>query len=433
MRSSPVPYTQKLAEIEAILSETGNLSVLLIDLAPISQVERDYGTEAFTKVLSSATELVRQLRGTVVRSEDILATTEKGDDAIVIFLSPRRSVELARISEIQNIAKRIEIHLHKKLARRASPFVRQPSKVTVGYAFSLKNPLIQPARLVARLVQDARDCVRFQRLKRQFENRLQLQEILINEEVRTFFQPIVDIRDETILGYEALSRGPKDSPLQSPLQLFETAAESDLVFELDRLCRRAAFENVKGISPHQKIFVNIMPSALYDPDFQGSNLIGLLDSLELAPSQVVFELTEKFAIENYSLFADAIHDFTQMGFAFAVDDIGAGHSGLEKIAHLSPQYLKFDMDLIRDIDTSFVRREIVTALKNLGEKMDSTIIAEGIERKEELETLVGLGVPYGQGYLLGRPEPKFSAQAKEEAEQSPSSAVPIGQIKLLSH
>jgi EAL domain-containing protein (putative c-di-GMP-specific phosphodiesterase class I) len=91
------------------------------------------------------------------------------------------------------------------------------------------------------------------------------------------------------------------------------------------------------------------------------------------------------------------------------------------------------MDLIRDIDTSFVRREIVTALKNLGEKMDSTIIAEGIERKEELETLVGLGVPYGQGYLLGRPEPKFSAQAKEEAEQSPSSAVPIGQIKLLSH
>jgi EAL domain-containing protein (putative c-di-GMP-specific phosphodiesterase class I) len=175
-----------------------------------------------------------------------------------------------------------------------------------------------------------------------------------------------------------------------------------------------------------------MPSALYDPDFQGSNLIGLLDSLELAPNQVVFELTEKFAIENYSLFADAIHDFTQMGFAFAVDDIGAGHSGLEKIAHLSPQYLKFDMDLIRDIDTSFVRREIVTALKNLGEKMDSTIIAEGIERKEELETLVGLGVPYGQGYLLGRPEPKFSALAKEEAEQSPSSGVPIGQIKLLS-
>jgi EAL domain-containing protein (putative c-di-GMP-specific phosphodiesterase class I) len=285
-----------------------------------------------------------------------------------------------------------------------------------------------PARLIARLVQDARECVRFLRLKRQFENRFQLQEILINEEVRTMYQSIVDMNDETVLGYEALSRGPENSSLQSPLHLFDTAAESDLVFELDRLCRRRAFENVKGIKPHEKVFVNIMPSALYDPDFQGSNLIGLLDNLELSPGQVVFELTEKYAIENYSLFADAIRNFTQMGFAFAVDDIGAGHSGLEKIAHLNPQYLKFDMDLIRDIDTSFVRREIMTALKVLADKMESTMIAEGIERREELETLLSLGVQYGQGYLFGRPAPRFRSQAAGEGEQSESSGVALAQI-----
>jgi EAL domain-containing protein (putative c-di-GMP-specific phosphodiesterase class I) len=278
------------------------------------------------------------------------------------------------------------------------------------------------------LVHDARDCVHFLRLKRQFENRFQLQEILINENVRTFFQPIVDMNDENVWGYEALSRGPENSPLQSPLYLFDTAAESDLVYELDGLCRRKAFENVRGLQSHEKIFVNIMPSALYDPDFQGSNLIGLLDNLGIAPGQVIFEVTEKYVIENYSLFADAIRNFTQMGFAFAVDDIGAGHSGLEKIAHLNPQYLKFDMDLIRDIDTSFVRREIMTALKKLADNMESTIIAEGIERKEELETLLTLGVQYGQGYLFGRPTPQFGSQSRSEGKKSTSSGVALAQI-----
>ena len=131
-----------------------------------------------------------------------------------------------------------------------------------------------------------------------------------------------------MLGYEALSRGPEGSALASPANLFETAVESDLGFELDRLCRHRALMNARGLPDANKLFVNVMPSALYDPDFQGSNLISLLDELGLSPKQVVIELTEKYAIENYSMFVDAIRNFTQMGFAIAVDDIGAGHSGL---------------------------------------------------------------------------------------------------------
>jgi len=92
-----------------------------------------------------------------------------------------------------------------------------------------------------------------------------------------------------------------------------------------------------------------------------------------------------------------------MGFSIAVDDIGAGYSGLEKIAHLNPRYLKFDMQLVRDIDESNVKREMARALKTFAEKMDSKIIAEGIERDGERQACVELGIHYGQGYLLGRP------------------------------
>ncbi len=126
----------------------------------------------------------------------------------------------------------------------------------------------------------------------------------------------------------------------------------------------------------------------------------------------MLEISEKYAIENYTLFVEALQNFTHMGFSIAVDDIGAGHSGLEKVAHLNPQYLKFDMQLVRDIDASYIRREMARALKAFADKMDSRIIAEGIEREGERQVLVDLGIEYGQGFLLGRPAEAFGAPVR---------------------
>jgi EAL domain-containing protein (putative c-di-GMP-specific phosphodiesterase class I) len=258
-------------------------------------------------------------------------------------------------------------------------------------------------RLVTRLVNEAWECVRYQKLQKAFKSRAQILEIILNDNLSTLFQPIFRMDNKEVMGYEALSRGPEGTVFQSPLNLFEGAAEADLVFELDRACRLRALRSGRGLSEPTKLFINILPSSMYDPDFHGARLLDRLEQLEIAPEQVVLEVTEKYAIENYSLFGDAVRNFTKMGIAIAVDDIGAGHSGLEKIANLNPKYLKFDIELVRDIDASYVRQEMVKALKIFADKMGSTIIAEGIERQEELETLLQLGVDHGQGYLLGRP------------------------------
>jgi EAL domain-containing protein (putative c-di-GMP-specific phosphodiesterase class I) len=119
----------------------------------------------------------------------------------------------------------------------------------------------------------------------------------------------------------------------------------------------------------------------------------------------VLEVSEGYAIRNYTLFVEALQNFAQMGFKIAVDDVGVAHSSLEKIAKLEPRYLKFDIKLVRDIDTSHVKREMTRALKAFAEKMDSRIIAEGIEREGEKQALIDLGIDYGQGYLLARPAP----------------------------
>ena len=194
------------------------------------------------------------------------------------------------------------------------------------------------------------------------------------------------------------------------------AEEGKLSFELDRLCRRKALRNAKGFPSETKLFVNVLPTSIYDPALQGDSLLRLLEEAGLEPHQLVLELTESYVIENYTLFGDAVNQLTELGISIGIDDIGAGYSGLERIAWLNPKYLKFDIGLIRHLDTSFVRREMVRALKALADKMGSTIIAEGIERREELETLLELGITYGQGFLLGRPAPP--AWRDEQAEST---------------
>jgi EAL domain-containing protein (putative c-di-GMP-specific phosphodiesterase class I) len=221
--------------------------------------------------------------------------------------------------------------------------------------------------------------------------------------IHTVFQPVMDLADKRVHGFEALSRGPVGTTQHSPINLFEAAAATDLVFELDRHCRRRALRTAHDLPREYRLFINIVPAAMYDPDFQGAPLKGFLESLGLSPSLIVLEVSEQYAIENYTLFVEALQNFREMGFSIAVDDIGAGYSGLEKIAHLNPRYLKFDMQLVRDIDQSHVKREMARALKTFADKMESMIIAEGIEREGERQACIDLGIDLGQGYLLARP------------------------------
>lgn len=405
MYSQTPAYRERLDELTRMLRQQGSLALLLVDASELAQVEHDYGSKAFEKVLSMATELVVELQGIEVRANDMLALNDRGGNAFLIFLSPKREDRdgRTRVSDLQGAAARVEEHLNRKLARMTSPYLRGRRKVTVGFSLVFFNPLIMQERLVARLVEEAWECNRIQKMQVAFQNRCRIQEILLGDQITTRFQPIVDLQGPGVLGYEALSRGPAGTTQHSPINLFAAAAEAELVFELDRHCRRKAFQTARDLPPPYKLFVNIFPSSMYDPDFQGTALIRLLEGLGLSPDRIVLEISEQYAIENYMLFVEALQNFTQMGFQVAVDDVGAGYSGLEKVAHLNPHYLKFDMQLVRDIDASYIRREMARALKTFADKMDSKIIAEGIEREGERQACVDLGIHYGQGYLLGRP------------------------------
>jgi EAL domain-containing protein (putative c-di-GMP-specific phosphodiesterase class I) len=404
---SEIPtYRERLGDLTEQLRSHGYLGLVLIDATQLAQVEHDYGSKAFEQVLSLVTGLVTDLRGKEVRNTDLLALNDRGGNAFLVFLAPRRGESqgrVARLGDLQAVAQRVGEHLNRGLVGLKSPYLRGPQSVNVGYAVVFHNPLIMPERVITRLVDEAWESVRIQKMQSDFQTRCRLQDVMLAHEIHTVFQPIVDLQNGGTLGFEALSRGPAGTAMQSPYHLFQAAAAADLVFELDRHCRRRAMRTAENLPDPYRLFINVVPASMYDPDFQGASLIGLLEGLGLSPGRIVLEVSEQYAIENYTLFVEALQNFTQMGFSIAVDDIGAGYSGLEKIAHLNPRYLKFDLQLVRDIDESHVKREMTRALKTFADKMDSKIIAEGIEREGERQALVDLGIDYGQGYLLARP------------------------------
>jgi EAL domain-containing protein (putative c-di-GMP-specific phosphodiesterase class I) len=401
-------YHERLDLLTEQLREHGHLGLVLIDASELAQVEHDYGSEAFKQVLSLVSGLVRELQGAEVRATDLLALNERGGNAFLLFLSPRRGEAdgRPRIADLEAIRSRVEEQVNRKLATFTSPYLRAGTRrVTVGYAVVFHNPLIMSERVVARLVKEASESVAIQKAQALFHTRCRLQDVMLAQQITTVFQPIYDLQHGGIYGFEALSRGPAGTPQHSPLNLFEAASDTGLTFELDRHCRRQALRTARELPQPHRLFVNVVPASVYDPDFQGASLISLLEGLGLSPARIVLEISEGYAIENYPLFVEALQNFTQIGFSIAVDDIGKGHSGLENIAHLQPRFLKFDMQLVRDIDKNPIKREMTKALKTFADKIDSQIIAEGIEHEGERQVCAELGLHYGQGYLLARPAP----------------------------
>lgn len=237
--------------------------------------------------------------------------------------------------------------------------------------------------------------------------------IIERRAITVVFQPVVSLTDAAVIGYEALSRGPQGSPLERPDVLFAAAAEHDLVWELEYLCRNKALERARDIIATKMIFLNVDPQIIKDPRFQKGYTREMLHNLYIDTGNVIFEITEKTAINDYRAFRRILDNYVSQGYKIAIDDTGAGYSGLKTLAQTRPHYIKVDMELIRDIDKDYLKQAMLKALYDFSVATNSQIIAEGIETRAELATLIDIGIPYGQGYYLRRPGPQFADLSAE--------------------
>jgi diguanylate cyclase (GGDEF)-like protein len=236
--------------------------------------------------------------------------------------------------------------------------------------------------------------------------------ILKKENISTAFQPILSLRDASVLGYEALCRGPKETVFESPSLLFDLALETDKIWELETLCRSKALNSIGLLSVDALLFLNVNPNIMHNPGFKQGFTKDYLDKVGIDPHRIVFEITEREAIKNISIFKSTINNYKMQDFKIAIDDAGAGYSGLNLISDINPHFIKLDMNLIRDVDKDMTKQSLLRSMVEFSNLTNTKLIAEGIETEEELETLVEIGINYGQGYYLQRPD--FSFQPIKE-------------------
>jgi len=209
------------------------------------------------------------------------------------------------------------------------------------------------------------------------------------------YHPIVVATTRQIFGYEALARGVMRS-LRSPEVMFDVAAEADMIWELSRLCRSRAIEGIETrLGPGELLFINVDPHDFADPAFTEAEVRD--------PSRVVIEITERTAIKDYPKFRERLKAFRAQGYRFAVDDAGSGYAGLGSIANLEPDFIKLDISLINAIDSNFIKQNLVESMVKFANDHGAQVIAEGVERSEEFETVKSLGVHLVQGFFLHRP------------------------------
>jgi diguanylate cyclase (GGDEF) domain len=228
-------------------------------------------------------------------------------------------------------------------------------------------------------------------------------EVLEKGSIRTLFQPIISLKDGQIFGVEALSRGPKDTVLENPGVLFDFARVHGKLWELEFLCRIKALEKASKGLKNINIFINVDPDIINDDKFTKGFTKEFLNKFGLNPENIVFEITEKNNVSDINSFKKLINHYKEQGYKIAIDDTGSGYSGLKLITDLNPHFIKLDMSLIRDIDKDGVKYALVKTLNEFCLVTNIKVIAEGIETENELNSLIDIGIEYGQGFFLHRP------------------------------
>ena len=405
MKEAFLPYHDRIADLAKEIAEHKSQGIVVLDASSLEDIEDEYGVDAYGEVRQRLLTILQEQRGKDYRTDDVITLDKPRGLRFVVFLDRKRRRSLpTTMGDLRIVRSRMMVSMPPALARAAFPFIKGVPRFDVGYAMAVHNPLLHAERIVRRAVRDATALAAHHRQAEDLQVLERLLDIILRERVITAYQPILALKERTVLGFEALSRGPRASGLEGADALFGAADRHHLHIELDRLCRRRALLSSARIPSTAKIFVNTLPATIRDPEFRGRALIDFLDKAQVSPDRIVLEITEKLVIENYHLFREAMAYFTDLGMSFAVDDVGAGYSGLESIARLKPQFLKIDTGLVRDVHSSLVNREMVKAIIAMGEGIGSTVIAEGIQTDDEANALHKMGIDWGQGYLLARPD-----------------------------
>jgi EAL domain-containing protein (putative c-di-GMP-specific phosphodiesterase class I)/GGDEF domain-containing protein len=245
----------------------------------------------------------------------------------------------------------------------------------------------------------------------------ELDRILSESATSTHFQPIMAADSQTILGWEALTRGPSDSPLHSPVVLFDIAARMGRLVELERMLMRKIIGRFKELGLPGQLFLNVTADAMASSLGQHQQITDELHSFGMPPSRIVVELTETRAAADPQVLDQAIASLRSHGFIMAIDDLGEGFASLKRWSQMRPDFVKIDRHFIDGLHRDPVKQQFVRSIVEMAQRAGCTVIGEGVEEEADLQSLIQQGVNVIQGYLLARPAPQPRPDIKTSVAQ----------------
>ena len=392
-----------------ILESRGELTILYIQFVWYEKIEEIYGWQKLDDVLESTAEGVEEFyHRHHPDSKNLMMVSHIGDDDFILFTErPRvRDSDQPELA-LKELTQDMENFLRERLERDHSEDIASLCGIYVGASTVFRNPKIRMERLIYRGIREASQAARGAKEWERSRKISDLKTLLREGAVFMEYHPIIVTATEEVYGYEALARG-RRTGLRSPEVLLDVASEANLLWELSRLLRKRAVEGaVHELEEGQYLFLNVDPHDFNDPEFRDltPEALGVDD-----PERLVLEITERTAISDYPQFQEYLKTFRERGFRFAVDDAGSGYAGLGSIANLDPDYIKLDISLISNIDTNFLKQNLVETLVTFAENHGAKVVAEGVERREEFEAVRQLGVHLTQGFLFHKP--RFSGLEK---------------------
>jgi EAL domain-containing protein (putative c-di-GMP-specific phosphodiesterase class I) len=381
------------------------LGVFAIDASTLAFVEEHHGGAAATQALARLGALVNGIVDPFFGGEAFVVAGETGQLVVAGFVFRAPGDEALFRQELPGVARALERGVEQAGRRIVYPWAREAPLLGVGVAAALRNPFRAGESQLRAALDEALADAGLSRRVRERSRRNAFFGMLLSGGVSSVYEPIVSVASKTVFGYEALARGPEGSEFHAPAVMFATAERESLVYELDCVCRRSGLEGANALPSGTRLFLNVRPTAIHDPQFKPDAVTRTLAAANLSPSDVVFEISEQESIGNFTAFREIRDEYRKLGFQFALDDTGAGYASLHALIELEPEFIKVDRALITNLDTDASKQNLLRALQLVADGIGAKIIGEGLDTLEELDMLDQLGIPFGQGWLFGHPTP----------------------------
>ncbi|MEW6586061.1 MAG: EAL domain-containing protein [Nitrospirota bacterium] len=240
------------------------------------------------------------------------------------------------------------------------------------------------------------------------EQRQAIHDLISRNALTIFFQPIYQALDGAVYGYEALTRIQVASSFASINGLFQKAKLTNTISHLDIHCRENAVRQAMTQGFRDKnalLFINICPETLIDTAHRNGLTDEYIERWGLRKENIILEITEESAIHKFALFKKAVDHYRKRGYKIAIDDFGAGYGGLKMLSVIEPDFVKIDRHFISQIDKTTVKYYLVDCIVTACHRMGIGMIAEGIEREEEMKVVPDMDIEFLQGMYLHEPSP----------------------------